>query len=74
MLSKPLVFTALVFQAIGIVWDFVFHSQRGELGDFFAQQHWPIFLGFVLLIVAVAQAWPKKKEKTILPPKEEIKL
>ena len=63
MLSKPLVIAALVFQIIGIVWDFYFHSTNGGLDEFFAQAHWPIFLGFVLLLVAVVQSFPKKKEE-----------
>jgi hypothetical protein len=75
MLSKPLVFTALLFQIAGIVWDFVFHFQQGDLGNFFAQQHWPIFLGFVLLLVAVIQSFQKKisepKEKQPEKPEEK---
>ncbi|MBI2607429.1 MAG: hypothetical protein HYW51_01235 [Candidatus Doudnabacteria bacterium] len=56
MLSKPLVFTALLFQIIGLVWDLVVHFQAGRLSEFFEAPHWPIFLGFVLLLVAVLQS------------------
>ncbi|MDP4001332.1 MAG: hypothetical protein Q8P83_03765 [bacterium] len=56
MLSKPLVFTALLFQVIGVVWGLVAGFQAETLNQFFAAPNWPIFLGFVLLIVAVLQS------------------
>jgi uncharacterized membrane protein len=63
MLSKPLVITALIFQIIGIIWDAYYHfTDPGGIGEFFAAAHWPIFLGFVLLLVAVFQSFPKKKK------------
>jgi hypothetical protein len=63
MLSKPLVYSALSFQIIGLIWDSYYHfTAAGGLGEFFAAAHWPIFLGFVLLLVAVLQSFPKKKE------------
>lgn len=61
-MSKPLIYSALVFQAIGLVWDFVSHLQSGGVSVFFETPHWPIFLGFILLLVAVLQSLPKKKE------------
>lgn len=68
MLSKGLILTALVFQIIGIIWDFVYHMQKGGMGEFFAAAHWPIFLGLALLLVAVIQSFPKKKDKNNIQP------
>ncbi|MBI4363414.1 MAG: hypothetical protein HY545_01035 [Candidatus Doudnabacteria bacterium] len=62
-MSKPLINTALAFQIVGIVWDFFYHVNNGGLQDFFAAAHWPIFLGFVLLIVAVLQSRQGKKKE-----------
>ena len=61
-MSKSLVYTALGFQIVGVIWDFVYHIQTKSVNVFFETPHWPIFLGFVLLLVAVLQSWPKKKE------------
>lgn len=68
MLSKPLVISALVFQIIGLVWDGYYHftNTRG-IGEFFAAAHWPIFLGFALLVVAVLQSFPKKQKPEVKP-------
>jgi len=63
MLSKPLVTAALIFQIIGLIWDLYHHlTDSGGIGEFFAAAHWPIFLGFVVLLIAVAQAYQKPKE------------
>ncbi|OGE80699.1 MAG: hypothetical protein A3H72_02180 [Candidatus Doudnabacteria bacterium RIFCSPLOWO2_02_FULL_48_8] len=63
MLSKPLIYTVLVFQIIGLVWDAFYHfTDPGGIGEFFAAAHWPVFLGFVILLIAVLQSFPKKKE------------
>lgn len=70
MLSKSLVITALVFQVIGLVWDFVYHIQTDTINIFFEQAHWPIFIGFILLLVAVLQALPKKKITDQSPNKD----
>jgi len=72
MLSKPLIITALVFQVVGMVWDFIFHVQNGGLNTFFEAPHWPIFVGVILLLVAVLQSRvPKEvdsnKDKKFLP-------
>jgi hypothetical protein len=56
MLSKPLVITALIFQIIGVVWGLIVGFQNETLDEFFAAPMWPIYLGFVLLIVAVLQS------------------
>lgn len=61
-MSRSLIYTALAFQIIGLIWDFVFHIQAKTVNVFFETAHWPIFLGFVLLLVAVLQSWSKKKE------------
>lgn len=68
MISKPLVYTAVSFQIIGLVWDALYHftDPRG-LGEFFAAAHWPLFLGFVVLLIAVLQSFPKKEKS----PKNE---
>lgn len=65
-MSKPLITAALIFQIIGIVWDFFYHVNTGGIGEFFAAAHWPIFLGFALLLVAVIQSFSKKQE----PPEQ----
>ncbi|MBI4049437.1 MAG: hypothetical protein HY395_01300 [Candidatus Doudnabacteria bacterium] len=63
MLSRPLVYTALSFQIIGLVWDLILHWQEKALGEFFDAPHWPIFVGFILLLITVLQAWPKKNNR-----------
>ena len=64
MLSKPLIYIGIAFQVVGIVWDFVYHvTDEGGLGDFLAAAHWPIFLGFVLILVAVLQSFPKNRKE-----------
>lgn len=61
MISKPLVLTALAFQIIGMIWDAIYHfTDPDGIGEFFGAAHWPLFLGFVLLLVAVIQSYPRK--------------
>lgn len=71
MLSKALIIIALIFQIIGLIWGFIVHWQTSTLNDFFAAPQWPIFLGFVLLTVAVTQSFNstfQKNEKPKEPP------
>jgi len=63
MLSKNLVIAGVVFQIAGIIWDFIFHVRTGGVGEFFETAHWPIFLGFVLILVAVLQSFPRKPKE-----------
>lgn len=71
-LSKPLVITGVVFQLIGIVWGLVVNWQSNTLESFFGQTNWPIFLGFVVMLIAVLQARPDRGEQAkqqLDPPK-----
>jgi uncharacterized membrane protein len=62
MLSKPLIIVGLIFQIIGFVWGLINGFQNKSLGQFFSAPNWPIFLGIVILIIAVAQAVGKKSD------------
>ncbi|MGE5393029.1 MAG: hypothetical protein ACM3NH_04780 [Candidatus Saccharibacteria bacterium] len=66
-LSKPLIITGLLFQLIGIVWSFVAGWQSSTLKSFFGETNWPVYLGFILMLVAVIQAWPKKDRPPAQP-------
>jgi hypothetical protein len=61
-MSKPLVIIASAFQVIGIVWGIIDAFQNNTLKSFFAGPNWPIYLGFVLLLVAVIQSFAKDKK------------
>jgi hypothetical protein len=70
MLSKNLVISGVIFQIIGIAWDAYYHfTDPGGIGEFLAAAHWPIFLGFALVLVAVLQSFPKKEKKPEEPNK-----
>jgi hypothetical protein len=61
MLSKPLIITALLFQIAGVVWGLVLAFQSKTLDLFFSAEKWPIYVGFVLLLVAILQSKSMKK-------------
>jgi uncharacterized membrane protein len=52
-MNRILVYLALAFDTIGIVWGIIVNFQNHTLGQFFGQTQWPIFIGFILLIIAV---------------------
>ena len=61
MVNRILVFIAIIFQAIGVVWGIVLGFQTDSLNDAFSQTQWPVYLGFALLLVAAFQSKSKRK-------------
>lgn len=52
-MNRFLVVLALLFEVVAVAWGFVFHLQAHTLNQFFEQPQWPMFIGIILLLVAV---------------------